>query len=105
MELATADKKILKVFVSSGKVSLPTFLQQQLKAKEGEIVEIFSDFAEYHKEKPEFSSKLEELEYLSAKSITKIRRKSNWQTSRCTILHDWIKVKVWELADIKNLVS
>ena len=42
-------------------------LQQQLKAKEGEIVEIFSDFAEYHKEKPEFSSKLEELEYLSAK--------------------------------------
>ena len=79
MELATADKKILKVFCFIGKVSLPTFLQQQLKAKEGEIVEIFSDFAEYHKEKPEFSSKLEELEYLSAKiHYKKIRRKSNW---------------------------
>lgn len=67
MELATADKKDSQGLCFIGKVSLPTFLQQQLKAKEGEIVEIFSDFVEYHKEKPEFSSKLEELEYLSAK--------------------------------------
>ena len=67
MELATADKKDSQGLCFIGKVSLPTFLQQQLKAKEGEIVEIFGDFAEYHKEKPEFSSKLEELEYLSAK--------------------------------------
>ena len=67
MELATADKKDSQGLCFIGKVSLPTFLQQQLKAKEGEIVEIFSDFAEYHREKPEFSSKLEELEYLSAK--------------------------------------
>lgn len=67
MELATADKKDSQGLCFIGKVSLPTFLQQQLKAKEGEIVEIFSDFAEYHKEEPEFSSKLEELEYLSAK--------------------------------------
>lgn len=67
MELATADKKDSQGLCFIGKVSLPTFLQQQLKAKEGEIVEIFSDFAEYHKEKPKFSSKLEELEYLSAK--------------------------------------
>ena len=67
MELATADKKDSQGLCFIGKVSLPTFLQQQLKAKEGEIVEIFSDFAEYHKEKPEFSTKLEELEYLSAK--------------------------------------
>ena len=67
MELATADKKDSQGLCFIGKVSLPTFLQQQLKAKEGEIVEIFSDFAEYHKEKPDFSSKLEELEYLSAK--------------------------------------
>ena len=67
MELATTDKKDSQGLCFIGKVSLPTFLQQQLKAKEGEIVEIFSDFAEYHKEKPEFSSKLEELEYLSAK--------------------------------------
>lgn len=67
MELATADKKDSQGLCFIGKVSLPTFLQQQLKAKEGEIVEIFEDFAEYHKEKPQFSSKLEELEYLSAK--------------------------------------
>ena len=67
MELATADKKDSQGLCFIGKVSLPPFLQQQLKAKEGDIVEIFSDFAEYHKEKPEFSSKLEELEYLSAK--------------------------------------
>lgn len=67
MELATADKKDSQGLCFIGKVSLPTFLQQQLKAKEGEIVEIFSDFAEYHKGKREFSSKLEELEYLSAK--------------------------------------
>ena len=67
MELATADKKDSQGLCFIGKVSLPTFLQQQLKAKEGEIVEIYSDFAEYHKEKPEFSSKLEELEFLSAK--------------------------------------
>lgn len=67
MELATADKKDSQGLCFIGKVSLPTFLQQQLKAKEGEIVEIFIDFAEYHKEKPEFSSKLQELEYLSAK--------------------------------------
>ncbi len=67
MELATADKKDSQGLCFIGKVSLPTFLQQQLKAKEGEIVEIFENFAEYHKELPEFSSKLEELEYLSAK--------------------------------------
>lgn len=67
MELATADKKDSQGLCFIGKVSLPTFLQQQLKAKEGEIVEIFEDFAKFHKEKPEFSSKLEELEYLSAK--------------------------------------
>lgn len=67
MELATADKKDSQGLCFIGKVSLPTFLQQQLKAKEGEIVEIFDDFVEFHKEKPHFSSKLEELEYLSAK--------------------------------------
>ncbi|MBC7557258.1 MAG: tRNA 2-thiouridine(34) synthase MnmA, partial [Chryseobacterium sp.] len=44
------------------------FLQQQLKPKEGEIVEIFNDFEQYHEEKPEFSSKLEELEFISAKT-------------------------------------
>lgn len=66
--LATAEKKDSQGLCFIGKVSLPTFLQQQLKVKEGEIVEIFRDFPEYHKEQPPFSSKQEELEYLSAKT-------------------------------------
>ena len=57
MELATADKKDSQGLCFIGKVSLPTFLQQQLKAKEGEIVEIFENFVEYFIEIPEFSSK------------------------------------------------
>lgn len=65
--LVTADKKDSQGLCFIGKVSLPTFLQQQLVPKEGEIVEIFNDFAEYHKPQPAFNSKLEELEYLSAK--------------------------------------
>ncbi|MBV2165095.1 MAG: tRNA 2-thiouridine(34) synthase MnmA [Kaistella sp.] len=67
MGLVTADKKDSQGLCFIGKVSLPTFLQQQLQPKEGEIVEIFSDFEEFHKEKPEFSSKLEELQFLSRK--------------------------------------
>lgn len=64
--LVTADKKDSQGLCFIGKVSLPTFLQQQLVPKEGEIVEIFNDFAEYHKPQPNFNSKQEELEYLSA---------------------------------------
>ncbi|ROI11673.1 tRNA 2-thiouridine(34) synthase MnmA [Epilithonimonas hominis] len=66
-ELVTADKKDSQGLCFIGKVSLPTFLQQQLVPKEGEIVEIFNDFAEYHKPQPSFNSKQEEVEYLSAK--------------------------------------
>lgn len=65
--LVTADKKDSQGLCFIGKVSLPTFLQQQLKPKEGEIVEIFNDFEAFHTEKPGFSSKLEELEFLSRK--------------------------------------
>lgn len=64
--LVTADKKDSQGLCFIGKVSLPTFLQQQLVPKEGEIVEIFNDLAEYHKSQPNFNSKQEELEYLSA---------------------------------------
>ena len=67
MGLVTADKKDSQGLCFIGKVSLPTFLQQQLEPKEGEIVEIFKDFAGFHQETPEFSSKLEELEFLSQK--------------------------------------
>ncbi len=66
-DLVTADKKDSQGLCFIGKVSLPTFLQQQLVPKEGEIVEIFNDFAEYHKPQSNFKSKQEELEYLSAK--------------------------------------
>lgn len=65
--LVTADKKDSQGLCFIGKVSLPTFLQQQLKPKEGEIVEIFDDFEAFQTEAPAFSSKLEELEFLSEK--------------------------------------
>ena len=67
IELVTADKKDSQGLCFIGKVSLPTFLQQQLIPKEGEIVEIFSDYKEFHKEKPVFETKLDELKYLSKK--------------------------------------
>lgn len=67
MGLATADKKDSQGLCFIGKVSLPTFLQQQLKAKEGDIVEIFRDFPEYQKPVPSFEHKHEELQYLSSK--------------------------------------
>ena len=67
MNLVTADKKDSQGLCFIGKVSLPTFLQQQLEPKEGEIVEIFKDFSGFHQETPEFSSKLEELQFLSQK--------------------------------------
>jgi tRNA-specific 2-thiouridylase len=67
MGLVTADKKDSQGLCFIGKVSLPTFLQQQLEPKEGEIVEIFKDFSGFHQETPPFSSKLEELQFLSKK--------------------------------------
>ncbi|MBF8457982.1 tRNA 2-thiouridine(34) synthase MnmA [Kaistella sp. G5-32] len=67
MGLVTADKKDSQGLCFIGKVSLPTFLQQQLEPKEGEIVEIFKDFPGFHEETPKFSSKLEELQFLSQK--------------------------------------
>ena len=63
--LITADKKDSQGLCFIGKVSLPTFLQQQLVPKEGEIVEIFRDFAGFAEEAPNFENKEEELKYLS----------------------------------------
>ncbi len=65
--LVTADKKDSQGLCFIGKVSLPTFLQQQLTPKEGEIVEIFSDYKEFHKGMLIFETKLDELKYLSKK--------------------------------------
>ncbi|WHF50751.1 tRNA 2-thiouridine(34) synthase MnmA [Chryseobacterium gotjawalense] len=67
MDLVTADKKDSQGLCFIGKVSLPIFLQQQLEPKEGEIVEIFKDFGDFHQEIPAFLSKLEELQFLSKK--------------------------------------
>lgn len=65
--LVTADKKDSQGLCFIGKVSLPDFLQQQLKSKKGDIIEISSDNPKY-KEKQLFSdflNKKEELSYLS----------------------------------------
>lgn len=66
--LVTAEKKDSQGLCFIGKVSLPTFLQQQLVPKTGEIVEIFNDFPDFHRGSPQFASKPEELQYLSAKT-------------------------------------
>ena len=62
-DLITADKKDSQGLCFIGKVRLPEFLQQKLKAKKGEIVEISDQFEAYHRPLPQFSSKLEELAY------------------------------------------
>ncbi|MBT0550867.1 tRNA 2-thiouridine(34) synthase MnmA [Riemerella anatipestifer] len=65
--LVTANKKDSQGLCFIGKVSLPQFLQQQLKPKEGEIIEIFKDFETYHQPLPHFNDKYEELKHLSKK--------------------------------------
>lgn len=59
--LVTAEKKDSQGLCFIGKVSLPDFLQQQLKPKSGEIVEIFAENEIYSEEKPQFFTKWEEL--------------------------------------------
>lgn len=65
--LITAEKKDSQGLCFIGKVRLPEFLQQQLKPKEGQIVQIPNDFEEYAKPIPQFESKEEELKYLANK--------------------------------------
>lgn len=64
-ELVTAEKKDSQGLCFIGKVSLPDFLQQQLKPKAGDIVEIEKNSSLYNLEKPDFSSKWEALAYES----------------------------------------
>lgn len=68
-ELVTAEKKDSQGLCFIGKVSLPDFLQQQLQAKKGNIVEISKDFEAYHRSIPVFANEEERLSYLS-QSIT-----------------------------------
>jgi tRNA-specific 2-thiouridylase len=67
LDLITADKKDSQGLCFIGKVRLPDFLQQQLKPKEGVIVEIPEKQDYYNNEEPLFSSVKEKLEYLSKK--------------------------------------
>ncbi|WP_347922325.1 tRNA 2-thiouridine(34) synthase MnmA [Pontimicrobium sp. SW4] len=67
LDLVTAEKKDSQGLCFIGKVRLPDFLQQQLKPKEGIIVEIPESQGVYYKNKPQFNSKEEELAYLSRK--------------------------------------
>src|SRR5690606_778523 len=65
--LVTAEKKDSQGLCFIGKVRLPEFLQQQLKPKEGVIVEVPEDFQVYKLELPKFQTKTEKLQYLSKK--------------------------------------
>lgn len=47
--LVTAEKKDSQGLCFVGKISLPTFLQQQLKPKKGAVIEISSDFEQIEK--------------------------------------------------------
>ncbi|WP_370225811.1 tRNA 2-thiouridine(34) synthase MnmA [Mesoflavibacter sp.] len=66
-DLITADKKDSQGLCFIGKVRLPEFLQQQLKPKEGVIVEVEKSNEIYNQTQPDFNNKLEELDYLSQK--------------------------------------
>ncbi|WP_413533877.1 tRNA 2-thiouridine(34) synthase MnmA [Empedobacter brevis] len=62
-DLVTANKKDSQGLCFIGKVSLPEFLQQQLKPKEGVIVEIPKDWNGYKREIPTFANKYEALDF------------------------------------------
>lgn len=61
--LVTANKKDSQGLCFIGKVSLPEFLQQQLKPKEGTIIEIAKDWTGYNREVPTFENKYEALAF------------------------------------------
>ncbi|EDP69623.1 tRNA (5-methylaminomethyl-2-thiouridylate)-methyltransferase [Flavobacteriales bacterium ALC-1] len=65
--LITAEKKDSQGLCFIGKVRLPEFLQQQLKPKEGVIVEVDSAFEIFSQSIPDFKSKENELEFFSKK--------------------------------------
>ncbi|MFB9052944.1 tRNA 2-thiouridine(34) synthase MnmA [Formosa undariae] len=69
LDLVTADKKDSQGLCFIGKVRLPEFLQQQLKPKEGVIVEVDRDQDMYMASQTEFATKLDELEYLTTKKV------------------------------------
>ena len=72
LDLVTADKKDSQGLCFIGKVKLPDFLQQQLKPKEGVIVEIPKEQDVFNQALPQFDTKEEKLKYLSRKINLKI---------------------------------
>jgi len=66
-ELITAEKKDSQGLCFIGKVRLPDFLQQQLKPKKGDIIEVPADAQYYQHLLPKFKNKQQELAYLSEK--------------------------------------
>ena len=70
--LITAEKKDSQGLCFIGKVRLPEFLQQQLKPKEGVIVEVPEDQSYYFESLPRFTSKESELAFKSKKHVYSI---------------------------------
>ncbi len=67
LDLVTAEKKDSQGLCFIGKVKLPDFLQQQLKPKEGKIVEIPLENVIYTTNIPNFKTNENRLEFLSRK--------------------------------------
>ncbi len=65
LDLVTADKKDSQGLCFIGQVSLPEFLQQKLKPKKGDIIEIPKESELYKQKTPLFDTKEEELHYFS----------------------------------------
>jgi tRNA-specific 2-thiouridylase len=66
--LITAEKRDSQGLCFIGKVKLPDFLQQQLKPKEGVIVEIPKNYQGYSQPAPNFNSVEDQLVYESRKT-------------------------------------
>ncbi|MEL4307671.1 tRNA 2-thiouridine(34) synthase MnmA [Joostella sp. CR20] len=67
--LITAEKKDSQGLCFIGKVRLPEFLQQKLKPKEGQIIEVAAESVLQKKETPSFKTKAEELAYNAQKVV------------------------------------
>ncbi len=70
--LITAGKKDSQGLCFIGKVRLPDFLQQQLKPKEGKIIEIPAHYEGYNTATPQFESHEDRLAYLAKPQVYKI---------------------------------
>ncbi len=70
--LITAGKKDSQGLCFIGKVRLPDFLQQQLKPKEGKIIEIPAHYEGYNTATPQFESHEDRLAYLAKPQVYNI---------------------------------